>query len=72
MKTFLPVAPVTIVLAIAVVTWGGGGYAPWAMLALELSAIALTAWLVAAIVFSTSQSDRERSAAMSRAQRDSF
>ena len=72
MKTFLPVAPVTIVLAIAVVTWGGGGYAPWAMLALELSAIALTAWLVAAIVFSTSQSDRERSAAMSRAQRGSL
>lgn len=72
MKTFLAVAPVTIVLAIAVVTWGGGGYAPWAMLALELSAIALAAWLVAAIVFSTSQSDRERSAAMSRAQRGSL
>ena len=66
---FLPVA---IVIAIAVVTWGGGGYAPWAMLALELSAIALAAWLVASIVFATSESDRERSAAMSRARRGSF
>ena len=69
MKTFLPVA---IVLAIAVVTWGGGGYAPWAMLALELSALALAAWLVATIVFATSRSDRERSAAMTRARSRSF
>ena len=69
MKTILPVA---IVITIAVVTWGGGGYAPWAMLALELSAVALTAWVVITIVFATSRSDRVRNAAMSRSRSRSF
>ncbi len=61
--------PFALAALIGVVAWGLGGYAPWAMLFLEIACVALTGWLVTTVVFSTSRTTRERNLAIARSQR---
>ena len=61
--------PIALAALVAIVAFGIGGYEPWAMFVLEVSAVVLTGWVVASVVFETTRADRERNVAIARSQR---
>lgn len=61
--------PVFVVILVGVVAWGVGGYAPWAMLVLQVTSVALAGWLIAGVVFGTPSGERERNVAIARSLR---
>ena len=63
---------VALVGSLGVVAWGIGGYAPWATLVLELSAIALTGGLIAGVLGRTSRAEHRQNLAIARSRRRVF
>lgn len=62
--------PIALVAVVAVVVWGAGGYAPWAMLTLELAALTLAGALIATVVLRTSGAERRRNKAAGKSRSD--
>jgi O-antigen ligase len=65
----LSLVPVALAALLGLVAWGVGGYEPWALLALELGALALAVLLALRILFSTSSEERERYLRIRRSQK---
>ena len=65
----LKLMPIALSALVGIVALGVGGYEPWAMFALEVSAVLLSGSLVASVVFETSPGARERNVAIARSQR---
>ena len=61
--------PIALTALVGIVALGVGGYEPWAMFALEVSAVLLTGALVASVVFETAPGEREGNVAIARSQR---
>ena len=65
----LKLIPIALAALVGIVASGIGGYEPWAMFVLEVSAVVLTGWVVASVVFETTPTERERNVAIARSQR---
>lgn len=61
--------PFATVALVGIVAWGLGGYAPWAMLVLQVTSVSLAGWLVFTVVFGTSPATRKQNAATARSSR---
>ena len=65
----LKLIPIALAALVGIVASGIGGYEPWAMFVLEVSAVVFTGWVVASVVFETTPTERKRNVAIARSRR---